>query len=209
MANVVQMGVDAFWAQLQAVENRAKRVIADLNVDKARLQAAYTSTKNDPDTRRRAQNQAALQPLIHNNSVLRLRYRELVAKFNATVQAASDILKRAGLSTPGLSGCEQLGVAPLVIGGVAVAGLAAMLLILKAIETATQSQRQRTDALIRCMEDPSLTPEARERCAAALRADTPKGLLDLSGMVPALAIVALIVLGPQLMRTIGARRAAA
>lgn len=208
MANIVQMGVDAFWGQLQNLETGARNVLADLNADKAQLQAAYADSKRDPNPASRAASQAALQPLIHNNSVLRLRYRDLVAKYNEAVAAASSVLKSAGLTTP------QLGAVPLLVlvPVAAVAALGVAFAILEAVRLQTEAQRKATNALLAILADPNATPDEKKSAAAALAkgaAKPPPGLFpDLGQLVPILGLVAVIVLGPQLLSAFAPRRAA-
>ena len=204
MANVVQMGVDAFWAQLGNLQAKARAVLADLDTDKAQLQAAYTATRSDPDTRRRAVSQTALQPLIHNNSVLRLRYRDLVAKFNQAVSAASSALKSAGLTTP------QLGAVPILVPVVAVTALGVAFAIYQTVRIQTDAQRRATSALLAILNDPNSSPDEKAAAAAAIAKTATQKPPDLfASLVPILGIVALIVVGPQLLRTFESRRAAA
>jgi hypothetical protein len=205
MANVVQMGVDAFWAQLSKLETAAKRVRADLDADKAQLQAAYAATKTDPDPRRRTVSQAALQPLIHNNSVLRLRYRDLAAKFNQAMAGAAAALKSAGLTTP-----PQLGAVPVLVPVVAVTALGVAFAIYQTVRLQTDAQRRATTAMLAIINDPNTTPEEKAIAAAALAKTATTRPPNLFGdLVPILGLVAVILLGPQLLRSFGTRRAAA
>lgn len=208
MAGVVQWSVDQFYRQLERIESGAKNVIAELNADKLQLQNAFTRTKSDTNAARRAASQAALSPLIHNNSVLRLRTRDLVARYNQAVNAAGDFLRRAGLTAPTLAG---LGAVPILVPVVAVSLALAALAILEVVVVATSAQRNATAALLRVLEDPNATAEERAAAVKALAkaSGTPPNPLNLDALVPILGLVAVIMLGPQLLRSFGGRRAPA
>jgi hypothetical protein len=199
--------VDAFWSQLSKLRASSERVRTDLDADKAQLQAAYTATKADPDPQRRTVSQSALQPLIHNNSVLRVRYRDLAAKFNAAVAAAGSVLKSAGLVTP------QLGAVPLLVPVVAVTALGVAFAIYQAVRTQTDAQRKATNAMLAIINDSGSTNEERAAALAALAKSAgsppPSIFPGLGQLLPIIALVAVIVVGPQLLRSFAPRRAAA
>jgi hypothetical protein len=212
MANVAQMAVDAFWAQLTRLEALAGRLRADLAADKLELQNAYTAARANPDPEQGAAAMAALNPLIHNNSALRMRFNELNAAFTNAVNGASAVLKRAGLSTPALSTLSGLGQAQLLVPVVAVAALATAFVIYQSVRTATDSQRRATAAMLDILRDPSSSPADKAAAAAALRRAAsipPVNPFDLGALVPIGVIVLAIVVGPQLLRQFGPRRAAA
>lgn len=206
MPDLAQMTVDAFWSKVSDLERSAKAESQALEAQKLRLQNAYGAARRDPDPARSAANRALLEPLIHRNSGLRLKYRELVGKFNQAVGAARTFLERAGLRVP-----TELGALP-VVPIVAVAALGAALTILAIIATQRRSLDRAIDNAIRVASDPYATPEQREAARRALEVaarTTPKGPFDFSSLVPVLGILALILLGPQLLRAFGGRRAAA
>lgn len=203
MAGIVQWGVDKFWEQLQLL--RAKIVDVDimLKADARRLGAMYETARQRFDPAR----DAYIAPLIHRNTVLRLQYlKPIRAKFESAVSAASSVLKRAGYTTPSLAGPSGLGVAPAVI--VPAAAVGAVLLGLSAVAVVnrlTQAQVKATDAIARIFGDPNTTPEQKialarelERALDAQRKANPP-LFDPGVMVLPLAIIAAIVLGPQLL----------
>lgn len=201
MAGVVQMSVDAFWGQLQRLKDRCRAVQADLNIDKTTLTRLWSQTKTDPDPTRRAANQALLTPVIHNNSILRMRMVDVVAKFNAVVAAASGVLKKAGYTPPTLQVVPAVVLVPVVavtLLGVAIAAVAV-------VELATRGQRNMTAAIAQVMTDPHLTAAERERLLAEAQhaadaAKPPDPFGDLSKvLVPALGLVALIVVAPSLL----------
>ena len=200
MAGVVQMGVDAFWSQIQKLQALSTKLKSDLLADKAQLTALWSATKRDADAKRAAANQKLLAPLIHQNSTLRVRYQSLAAKFNEAVAAARASLERAGYRVPAnLSG---MGVAPLVvIGGAAVAALGTAFLIYQSVRVATDAQRTKVNALARAMADPTLTPEQRELALRALaETDTrPPGTDLFKDLAPVLGVIALLVLVPALL----------
>jgi hypothetical protein len=147
----------------------------------------------------------ALDPLVHRNSQLRLQYQSLVGKFKEAVAGASALLKKAGLTTPTLSG---LGVAPLVIVGVALIALAAAFTLYETVRVATDAQRRSTAEMSRIIEDPNATPEQKKAALDALQKGA--GMPSIFGeLTPILGIVAVIVIGPSLLRMFQNRRAAA
>jgi hypothetical protein len=204
---VAQMGVNEFWGWLQALSDNAKKVKADLEADRAQLMALYTNARNDTDKARGSAHMKALDPLVHNNSVLRLRYQDLVAKFKSVVNGVAGALKKAGLSAPTLSG---LGLAPIVIALGLILAAATAWGIYESLAVATASQRKATDALAHCASDPTLSPEQRAKCLDALKKGAAAGNpFDLSKITPILVAVLAIMVAPQILSMVKARRAAA
>lgn len=203
---VAQMGVNEFWGWLQDLSNKGAQLKAQLSTDRNQLMAAYTAARNDPDKVKGAAHMKALDPLVHNNSTLRLRYRDLAGKFKEAVDAASSMLQRAGLTTPTLTG---LGVAPLIILGIAIAAAAAAWGIYESVALATQAQRQATTALLAILSDPNASPEAKLAAANALAKKAAEGNpFDLSQVTPILIGVLAIMVAPQVLSMIKSRPAA-
>lgn len=205
MAGPIQMAADVFWAQIQNLETLSSRLKSDLAADRLKLMALYSVTRKDPNPKRAAANQALLQPQIHRNSVLRMRYAGLAAAFNKAVDAARGTLKRAGYAVP--RNLDGLG-GPIYVGALAVAAVATAFLIYQSIRTATDAQRRQTGIIERVINDPTLTPEQRiaelvgvKEAAAAAR---PLFNFDLGQMVPILGLIALIAIGPSLLPRRGA-----
>lgn len=205
LVGVAQLGVNEFWGFLNQLSQLGKKVRDDLSADRLTLTSLYTQARNDTDKVRGAAHMKALDPVIHNNSVLRLRYQDLVSKFNEAVAGASSMLKKAGLSTPALSG---LGVAPIIIiAGAALVALAAAFTIYEAIRVATDAQRKATGALVKILSDPTATPEEKAAAAAALAKGAGTNLFG--DLTPLLGIIAVIVVAPPLIRAFSGRRSAA
>mgnify|MGYP001618152054 CR=1 FL=1 len=197
MANPIQVAMDTFWSQLQSLEARTGALKNDLEADRLKLMALWSSTKRDPNRDRAAQNQALLSPQIHNNSVLRLKYRGLVAAFNKVLGITRETLIQAGYQPP--DNLAGLGViAPFIVPTIAAAALATAFLIYQSIRTATDSQRRATAALAKLVEDPTASPAARAAAAAALgKSAQPGGLVQ--QLVPVLGILAALVFLPSLL----------
>src|SRR5882672_5857633 len=103
MAGAVQWTIDQLWGGLQRIENGFKTVKADLDADKARLTQLYNETRSDTNAQRRADNQALLNPLVHQNSVLRLSYLAPIRdKYEQAIKLAQNTLKAAGYTAPDL-----------------------------------------------------------------------------------------------------------
>jgi hypothetical protein len=213
MAGPVQTTVTAFWNQLQNVQNQIKAVDAKLQADKAVLQRLYSETRQRLDPMG-AHDRAYLDPLIHQNSVLRLSYLAPVkSKFNAAVAASSSVLKSAGYTTPNLSGLGVILPAVIIVPAVAVAALGIAAAAVLIVNRMTQTQVSRTATARSIFSDPGTTPAQKLELAKAFQAEmdaekknAPSPLFDTGWIVPAAALVALIVLGPQLLRTFGPRR---
>ena len=216
MAGPVQWTVTEFWKQLQNVQNQIHAVDSALQADKATLTALYAQARKEYDPAG-AHDRAYLEPLIHQNSVLRLSYLAPVkAKFNAAVSAASAALRSAGYTTPNLSG---LGLVPAVIIVPAIAvtllGLAAGAVLI--VNRLTESQINRTATARAIFSDPSTSFDQKLQLAGAFQqemdnekknAPPPLGI-DLGWILPTAVVVAVIVLGPQLLRAFGPKRAEA
>jgi len=216
MAGPVQWTVTEFWKQLQNVQNQIKAVDAKLRADKATLTALYSQARQQYEPAG-AHDRAYLDPLIHQNSVLRLSYLAPVkSKFNAAVAAASSALKSAGYTTPNLSG---LGVVPavIIVPAVAVAALGIAAAAVLVVYRLTESQVNRTATARAIFSDPNTSPEQKLQLAGAFQQEmetekknAPPALgFDVGWILPTTAVIALIVLGPQLLRAFGPRRAVA
>ena len=210
----VQWSIDQLWNQLGKLQSLAKSLKADLDADKAQLTRLWHDTTLDKDAKRRAENQALLKPLIHNNSVLRISYlAPVTAKFQSAVAMAGSALKGAGYTVPTLGG---IGIV------VAIAPLAAVTIVVAALAIATtaivltQAQRDHTASVARLIAS-NATPEEKKALLDAMAAEEkaagpglkPPGPFDVGALIPLAGIVALIVLGPELLRTFRPRRASA
>lgn len=206
MADAAQVTVTAFWNQLQNIQNQIKAVDAKLRADKATLTALYSRARNqsEPD---RSRNCAYLDPLIHQNSVLRMSYlAPIKSKFNEAVAAASSALKRAGYTTPNLSG---LGIVPavIIVPAIAVAALGIAAAAVVVVWRMTESQVNRTKTAREIFGDPNTTPKQKLEIAQAFESEmakeketAPPPIFDTGWIIPAVALVALVVLGPQFLR---------
>jgi len=211
MPDVVQWGIDEFWAQLQALNDAITGVHNDLNADKAQLTSLYSQASRDPNPVTRAASQALLQPLIHQNSVLRLSYLQPVKdKFNQAVQAASSVLRSAGYTTPTLSGLGIVPLVPVIAVSLVVAALAAVVIV----HDLTQAQRTRTQAAAQAMAHATTPQEIlalTEAQTAQQRADNqahpPLGF-DFGSLVLPLGLVAAIVLLPSILKMLPKRSTA-
>lgn len=200
MAAAVQWTVDQFYGQLRALSNQIAQASGALSADKAKLTALYSAAKRANNTK----SMEALKPLIHNNSVLRLTYLAPVrTKFNEAVNAATATLKRAGITPPGLSG---MGIAPaILVPAAAVAAVVVALSAVAIVNRMTQAQVTRTNALAALMADAHTTPEQKLALAKQLEAQANAErqanppLFDPNAFVMPLAILAAIMVGPQLI----------
>jgi hypothetical protein len=211
MAGAVQWTIDQLWKGLQSLQLKINAVDADLQADKLQLAQLYTATRKVLDPMG-AHDRALLDPQIRRNTELRLNYLAPVKNnYAKAVSAASAALKAAGYTTPG--GLSGLGVAFVVAPAAAVVLVTVALAAIAAIALLTQAQRNRTSALKTLLGDQNSTPEQKAALLAEMKqaidaeAKLPGALGSFSWLVPALAIVALIVLGPQLMRMLPRRTA--
>lgn len=207
---IAQMGVNEFWAGLQQLQTFGNQVKADLTADRTQLMNLYTQARNDSDPVRGAANMKALDPIVNNNSVLRLKYQDLAAKFNEAVNGASALLKQAGLSTPTLSG---LGIIPagIIILGVALAAAAAAWAIYASLAVATAAQRTATSSLADIINHPQNYTPAQVKAAADALAKNAKAAnpFDLSNVTPILIGVLAIMVAPTVLSMVKSRKAAA
>jgi hypothetical protein len=213
MANIVQMGVDQFWAQLQKLQNVLTAVDANLKADKAQLTHLYAIARTEAEPQG-SKDRALLQPLIHRNSELRLSYLKPARdKFNAAVSGAAAALKAAGFTPPALTGLG-FGPALVIIPVIAVAAVLAGLELANIVSNMTAAQRARTATVAAIIGDHSITPEQKlallkaqkDQTDAEKKANPP--LFDFGSLALPLGIVAAIVLGPQILRMVQGRRTA-
>jgi len=216
MTDPVQWTVTAFWKQLQNVQNQIHAADSALQADKATLTALYAQARQEYDPAG-AHDRAYLEPLIHQNSVIRLSYLAPVkAKFNEAVSAASGALKRAGYTTPNLFG---LGAVPavVIVPAVAVTALGLAAAAVAIVYRMTESQVNRTATARAIFSDPNTSAQEKLQLAGAFQDEMAKEKatqppllgIDLGWILPTAVVVALIVLGPQLLRAFGPRRAEA
>lgn len=212
--NVVQWTVDQFWSQVQGLQAQITSVATSLQQDKLRLQSLYSTARAEAEPNR-THDMAMLAPLIHQNSDLRMTYLAPVkAKFNEGVNAARSLLKSAGYTPSNLSG---LGIVPalVIVPAVAVAAIVVALAAVAIVNRLTQAQVNNTAAVAAAMADKTTTPQQKADLingitkAAKAAKDANPPLFDPNALVMPLALVALIVLGPQLMRLLPGRRATA
>lgn len=211
MANVVQWSIDEFWSQLQNLKSMLDSAKTDLLADKQQLQSLWTATTKNTDATQRAQDQKLLTPLIHQNSVLRLSYLQpLTDQFNQAVKLGSDALASAGYTTPTLNSLGfVIALAPLAAVTIIVAALA----VAAAMIAMTQAQRNHTATVAGIVNNQKLSPQQQTDLLNAIANDNktaagatkPPALFDVSGLVPILGLVAVIMLGPQLLKMVPKR----
>ncbi len=210
MAGVVQWSIDQFWGQLQALKSQIDQADAALQADKLALQNAYTALNRNYDPSA----DQFVAPLIHQNTVLRLNYLAPVKqKFTEAVNAASAALKSAGYTTPNLSGLGIVPVVPVVAITAVLVALAAVAIVWRL----TQAQVARTNAMLAVYSDPSTTPDQKaalgqsmtDQIKAQNKATPPPLGFNFNDLLPIAAVVAVIVLGPQILRMLPSRRATA
>jgi hypothetical protein len=207
---LAQMGVNEFWAGLQQLQTFGNQLKADLTADRTQLMNLYTQARNDSDPVRGAAHMKALDPIVNNNSVLRLKYQDLAAKFNEAVNGASSLLRQAGLSTPTLSG---LGIIPvgIVVLGVALLAAATAWGIYEGMAVATAAQRTATASLATIIANPQNYTPAEVAAAADAIAKKAKEAnpFDLSSVTPILIGILAIMVAPTILGMVKSRKAAA
>lgn len=212
MANVVQWSVARFYDELGRLDRAGRAAITRLNDQKLELQRRYTAARN-------AGNENAmkfLRDLIHRNSVLRMSANEYVGKFNELVARSSSILRGAGLAVPKTVG---LGVVPAMLVIVPATVVTTALILWGIVNRMTEGAVKIADALksqgpelLATINDKEQPPEVRAAAAKAYEklVGAADDADDWTKMVlPALGLVALIALGPQLLRMVPQRRRAA
>jgi hypothetical protein len=127
---------DLFWSQIQWVANQGHQIKSRLDSQKLALQHAYTTARNTNDQEKMAK----LQPLIHQNSDLRVRYMDIANRFNDIVEKARVWLGQQGINEPPtLAGLGALPAIPViwVVALIGVIGLVvAMTVAINAIDKA-------------------------------------------------------------------------
>lgn len=117
MANPVQWTADKFWNQMQAIAAAGRDEKARLEAQRLRLQNAYSAARKANDTAAMAK----LDPLIHENSRLRLQYTDLANQFNGLMDQARQLLLDHGITEPPvLAGLGQLQAVLIPVAWIAV-----------------------------------------------------------------------------------------
>lgn len=211
LQGVTQVAIQDFYGLLQRLENLAKPLKADMDADKLTLTRLYTATRTDTDAARRAKNQAMLSPIIHQNSVLRQKYAELVGAFNDAANKAADQLRSAGYDVPNLSG---LGIAPIIIVGAAVAVLGGAFALYEWGRSSQDVNRTKVNTAAHIIQNPSDYTPAQVDAAVKLITDPksttppPPDPLGLTGLLQAALPIALIGAAIYLLPMFMRRRAA-
>ena len=202
-----QMAVNAFWASVMKLEVASKSLRANLEANKLRLQRAYTEARQDPDPDRSTERRRLLDPMISENSRSRMKYRQLVSKFNEAVNKAREILRGAGLTIPDT--LDGLGVAPLliIVPAVAVTALGVAWAHYGSIAKSVSLQNKALDAALQISENPDAfsASDVRGARAAIMKqaGSQPRAAPDMfSNLVPLAAIIAIIVVGPSVIQAI-------
>ncbi len=210
MANVVQWSVDQLYREIQSMDAAGRQAIVDLSTQKLELQNAYTAARN-------AGNQVAmdfLKPLISKNSALRIKAGEFKAQFNNLVNQASSVLRGAGFTVPNNISGMGFGPALIIVPAAVIATALIVWGIIHELDSGknaiNQALTQDGPRLLTIAANPNAT--ADERKAAT---DAYKKLLDDAGIanssdwmtmvVPALGLVALIALGPTILKMLPSR----
>jgi len=217
MADVVQWGIDEFYAQLQNLENIAAGLKNRANANRLDLMHLWDATKTQPEPTR-TKNQQLLNPLIHQNSVLRTQYlAPITAKFNEAVNAASAVIRQAGYQAPAtLSG---LGIAPvlIIVPTVAITAVVVALAWASVASKQLDVQNKNTQNVAAIINDHTLTPAQRTAelaaltsnqqaaAAAAKAAGAPPPGFDLTQLTPILIGIAAILVLPSLLPLIHPR----
>ncbi len=204
MANVIQWTVNQFWGQLQNLAAGIRRQKAELAANRLALMALWSATQADTNAARRAENQRLLSPLISRNSALRVMVADLERRFTSAAAAGSAALQSAGYSTPGL------GLAPLVVPAAAIAIVVTALAILATVAYMTEAQRRHTQTVAEVIQS---NAPAAEKLALLKQIEATNRTAPQSGdlfgsLAPILGLVAVILLGPPLLKTFSPRAAA-
>lgn len=211
MAGPVQWSIDQLYGALQSLYTRIQGVDAALNADKAELTRIYAAAKLQYEPAR-THDLAMITPLIHRNSQLRLSYlKPIKDKYAQAVNIASQALRSAGYTTPGLSG---MGAVFAIAPAAAVTLVLVAVLAIAALELLTRSQRDRTTTMRELYADPNTTPAQKLALAQVMDKQMkdepgPLGLGSFDWVVPALGIVAVIILAPALLKMMPGKRATA
>lgn len=208
--SVPAMLASEFAALINRIASAARNEKARMESNRLELMRLYSAAKADPDPVRGAKTKRALEPVIHQNSVIRMRYRDLSAKFNTAVTATRDILKRAGITLESTG----LAAAPIAVPVVAAAAALTAWAIVEGIKAANNAQASAIRLIGEVYHDPNATDaekEAARRKILELSTDPPPpgDPWGLGSLTPLLGIVAIILLGPPILEAMRSRRAAA
>lgn len=110
MASLPQWTADKFWSQIQWVAAQGREQKARLDQQKLDLQHAYSDARAANDTK----TMSSLEPLIHRNSELRIRWNDLRTGFNDVVGKARSFLAEHGIEEPPTLAQLQLIIVPVL-----------------------------------------------------------------------------------------------
>ena len=209
MAGAVQWTIEQFWGELQNLKGQLDQADAALRADAASLGALYAQLRTRMDPMR----DILVAPQIHRNTEIRLNYLNPVrAKYVQAVNAAAGALRGAGYTVPALGEVGILPALPVVAITAVVVALSAVAICWRM----TQAQVNASATVRAVFSDTHTTPAQKAALANSLqaafeaqkKATPPPPGFDLGALVPLAAIVAAIVLGPQILRMLPAGRRA-
>lgn len=208
-----QWTVEQFYNSLNELDQAAKAEQQRMETNKIALTEAYTATKSIDDPEQRAALQEFLKPVIHQNSVVRMRYRTLVENFNKALSLAGNMLRTAGFQVP--SELSGMGQAVIIVPAVVLGALGVAWATFAAFKVANEANTNAVNAAIESAQSVLANPGAysvddvkqARQALLELPGMTPKPAApDMFGaLIPIAAVVALVILGPPLIRALSPR----
>lgn len=212
--NVAQWGVDQLVSELNRIQALAQAEWTALGQNSAAASDLYASDAIDAPTK------AALEKWASRQAQIQRDFNTAYGVFRNAWDGAARFLNSIGLEAPSNPGLKGLGIVPalvivpvVVVGAVTLAGL-----WFASIHESNLTQRQGlanqskiNDAYIngKITADQYRQMSDAEAAAAGPPKKPPGDPSDLFGMiVPALGLVAVILLGPRIMDMLPKRRAA-
>lgn len=222
MANVVQWGVDQLYAKLREIQQSAETERVNISRNNGKLVALNAQVQALPDSANKRAMLAWIAQSVQRQAQIVASWRNLSARFASLAGKVKTWLASVGInpSDSGLAGLGDLGLVwvPVTLVALAIAAWGACAYIhqrnqvqLKAIEF----QETAFDQLVKQGANTSELQAFMESANKATQQLEPKngdplGLEALAGAIPWIVGGALLVMfGPDIMRALRSRRAAA
>jgi hypothetical protein len=220
MANPVQWTIDQLLSELASIKAKAQAEFAVIGQNNAQVVALYAKAGTIKDPTQRAQVRGALEAWAARQARLQSDFNTAWGRYQAAYNAAASFLRSVGINAPASASLSGLGAVPLIVPVAVVSLVVIALAWLASVHENNLTQRQmlanqaaRFQALASGqinLDTYLAASKADGELADKTRQPPPKDPLgDLTGMIiPALAIVAAIVLGPRLLELMPRRGAA-
>lgn len=216
MANAAQWTVDQLLSQVDDLQAQFQTQFAAIGANNASVTDLYSQADGIEDPQMKAAVKANLQGIANRQVALQNDFNTAYSIFRNSYNAVASFLRSVGMNAPPITGLSGLGQVQLLVPAAIVGGvlLAAAWVAVNAANNATQQKHlANQQELLDMVKSGQITVAQYLAMSAAdtaamdkLKKPNPSDWTQM--VVPALGLLALIILGPQLLKLVPSRRTA-